>query len=351
MANGIITLNSTRAVLEGRVVWESVSHGPVANNSYVAGHLQVRRNDGYSTKGTWTGAMNIGGVVNTFSKASTSVGSDWVTMLEFYVDPVAHNSDGSGSCYIEAYCNGPSGTSMAGESVSGSQWVGLDKIPRYANLTSYSVKSRTIDTITLQFSADSTLDWAQYMEEGYGWADLPNDCTIRNLSPNTTYKIKIRVRRADSQLWTESGYISASTHDIGKISILNNFEHGNDVKLTITNPSGSSLSLAMKVGETQILTRNVSIGENTIIFSEEELDNLYKIYGSSDKLTAIFVLTTANKYTNQRSCVITLTGKQKTSYVEVDGQIKRAEVFIEVNGQIKRAITFFSKNKVPKRCI
>ena len=50
MANGIITLNSKRAVLEGRVVWESVSNGPVANNSYVAGHLQVRRNDGYTTK-------------------------------------------------------------------------------------------------------------------------------------------------------------------------------------------------------------------------------------------------------------------------------------------------------------
>ena len=180
--------------------------------------------------------MNIGGTVNTFSNASTSVGSDWVTMLEFYIYQ-GHNSDGTGSCYIEAYCNGPSGTSMAGESVSGSQWVGLDKIPRYANLTSYSVKSRTIDTITLQFSADSTLDWAQYMEEGYGWADLPNDNTIRNLQPNTTYIIKIRVRRADSQLWTESGYISASTHDVGKISILNDFEHGDDVNLTITNPS------------------------------------------------------------------------------------------------------------------
>lgn len=101
----------------------------------------------------------------------------------------------------------------------------------------------------------------------------------------------------------------------------------------------------------QILTRDVSIGENTIVFTDEELDNLYKTYGSSDKLTAIFVLTTANKYTSQKNCVITLTGKQKTSYVEVDGEIKRAEVFIEVNGQIKRAITFFSKNKVPKRCV
>lgn len=134
MANGIITLGSTNSKLEGRIVWESASHGPVQNLSYVAGHLQVRRNDGYTTKGTWTGAMNIGGEVHSFSNASTSVGSDWVTMLEFYIYQ-PHNNDGTGNCYFEAYCNGPAGTSMAGHSVSGSQTVTLDFIARASQPT------------------------------------------------------------------------------------------------------------------------------------------------------------------------------------------------------------------------
>lgn len=107
----------------------------------------------------------------------------------------------------------------------------------------------------------------------------------------------------------------------------------------------------MKIGVTQLLKRIVSTGKNTIVFTQGELDSLYKLYGNSNSLTATFILTTSDKYTSEKTCTITLTGKQKTSHVEVNGQIKRAEVFIEVDGKIKRAVVFVGVNKVPKRCI
>lgn len=107
----------------------------------------------------------------------------------------------------------------------------------------------------------------------------------------------------------------------------------------------------MKVGTTEILTRIVSTGENTIVLTDDELDNLYKLYGNSNSFTATFILITADKYSNEKNCTITLTGKQKTSHIEINGQVKRAEVFIEVDGKIKRAVVFVGINKEPKRCI
>lgn len=256
MANGIITLSSTRAVLEGRIVWESASQGPVANNSYVAGHLQVRRNDGYTTKGTWTGALRVGGEVQSFSRASTSVGSDWVTMIEFYIYH-GHNSDGTGYCFIEGYCNGPTGTSMAGEGVSGNQWVTLDTIPRYANITSLSLKSRTVDSLTFNFTSDrpcriyarmTSPNSTNWLNNGNPFIDnvTSGEFTINyanrenttRLSPNTNYTFDILCRNYDSGLDTGKS-ISATTYDIGKIIALNDFEHGDNVELTTNNPSRS----------------------------------------------------------------------------------------------------------------
>ena len=133
MANGIINLDSTSSKLEGRIVWESSSNGSSANSSYVAGHLQIRRNDGYITTGTWNGALNVANIkVEQFSKYCR-LGSDWVTMIEFAVTK-GHNDDGTANSYFEAYCNGPGGTSMSGQSVSGNKTVTLDTIPRKSSV-------------------------------------------------------------------------------------------------------------------------------------------------------------------------------------------------------------------------
>ena len=59
MASGIINLDSTKRTMEGRIEWESSSNGAEKNTSNVTARLQVRRNDGYTTKGTWTGNLQI----------------------------------------------------------------------------------------------------------------------------------------------------------------------------------------------------------------------------------------------------------------------------------------------------
>lgn len=66
-----------------------------------------------------------------------------------------------------------------------------------------------------------------------------------------------------------------------------------------------SISLVLKVGDTQILSKTALVGNNTISFSDTELDNIYKKYGSKSSLTATFIVT-GSGYTNSKTCTITL---------------------------------------------
>lgn len=145
---------------------------------------------------------------------------------------VAHNSDGSKSISFEASINATGGY---GVSASKSDTFTLTKIPRYANV-SISANSRTINKLTYNCNVDATIDWKQYRLNGGSWIDDGGSNTISNLNPNTTYSIQVRVRRTDSGLWSESNTISMTTYDIARISSLDNFEHGSNASIAVTNP-------------------------------------------------------------------------------------------------------------------
>ena len=162
MASGTIKLGSNKANLEGRINWSSSSNGSNANTSNVWAEIQIRRNDGYTTTGIWNGSLNIGGQEQSFS-VHTSVSSSWITMKSFTKYNVPHNDDGSGSCGISGYCNGPSGTSMAGATVNGSQTVTLDKIARYLSITGFSIQTRQINKVVVKWSVSNPRDTTQYL--------------------------------------------------------------------------------------------------------------------------------------------------------------------------------------------
>lgn len=189
----------------------------------------------------------------------------------------------------------------------------LDEIPRYASI-SHSLNSTGLNNIKINWSSDSTCDLIQYSLNGGNWVTVSgNPYNISGLNPNTTYKIKTRVRRKDSQLYSETGELSATTKDIGKISSISNFNHGDNANIEVTNPSGSSLNLVMKIGNTQILSKSISTGKNTISFTDSQLDAIYKLYGRSNTLTSTFIVTTAGSYTNSKTCIITLKRKSKNN--------------------------------------
>ena len=224
----------------------------------------------------------------------------------------------------------------------------------YAKFTKLVAKSKTVNLITISWACDVAVDDCQYSLNGgsyNGFGISYPDYTIKNLSPNTTYKIKLKAKRRDSGLYSESETITVTTYDIAKISSLSNFEHGSSPTVSITNPGSiSSLSLVMKVGDTQILSRTVSAGNNAITFIDTELDNLYKKYGSGNSLTATFVLS-GDGYTNTKTCTITLKGNQKTMRTNVSSTWKRGKIWANVNGTWKRGVLWTNVNGTWKRGI
>lgn len=98
------------------------------------------------------------------------------------------------------------------ETHSGS--LSLTKINRYATFTKHQVKSTTEHTVTIEWDADADCDGVQYKINSGSWVSTSGKTyTISNLSPGTSYSIKTRIRRTDSQLWTESDPVTPTTKE------------------------------------------------------------------------------------------------------------------------------------------
>ena len=132
MAEGTISLKSSGA-MRGQIIWWSDTDVG-SNTSTVTAVLQVRKGSEYSgTTGTFSGYLEVGS-----GSASDSyygeVASDWVDVVR-YSQTISHDSEGKATCYLYGEIKGPSGTSLAGVTVSGSATVTLDTIPRASSFT------------------------------------------------------------------------------------------------------------------------------------------------------------------------------------------------------------------------
>lgn len=314
------------------------------------GEIQINRwND---TEYASTGAIGINSI-----SFSSGVYKD--LLLAEWTGDVYHNSDGKKT--VKVKCSWNTDTTRMG-SGSCTAELKLTDIPRYAGFNGHRINATNLTSAEIAYNSNKSLIAAQYSLNGGPWQSLniksgtwnePNNTVvyaIDNLQPNTSYNIQTRIAHV-WELWTYSDTLTFTTKDIAKISSLNNFEHGSSPTVGITNPGSiSSLSLLMKVGDTQILSRTVSAGNNTISFSDTELDNLYKKYGSSNSLTATFVLS-GSGYTNSKTCTITLKGNQKTIRTNVSGAWKRGKLWTNVNGTWKRGVLWTNVSGTWKRGI
>lgn len=133
--------------------------------------------------------------------------STWDTVVQ-------HDNNGAASIGISAHHY--SGVGLGNASVSGTYTC--DTIPRYAT-SNQSLNNRTETTITMNWSSDNTIDYIWYStNNGSTWTGVDvtdatsGSYTIYNLSANTTYNIKTRVRRKDSQLTTDSSTLAVKTY-------------------------------------------------------------------------------------------------------------------------------------------
>ena len=240
-------------------------------------------------------------------------------------------------------------TTPAGGTKTGSSSITIPEIPRYPT-ANHSLNSKTLTSIKMNWWSDSIIDYLWYSTNcGSTWngVDVSDGTsgtyTINNLQPNTTYNIKTRLRRRDSQFTKDTGNLSVTTYDIARITSAPNSNHGDNITVNYSNPSGSSIQVGIYKtdGVTPIAAYRACSGSNyTFNFTDTELDNLYKQYGNSNAITVRAYIKTANSYIAYRDFIITLTGNQKTIKIKDENTWLRGKIWIKNNNVWKRAVVW-----------
>lgn len=140
---------------------------------------------------------------------------------------ITHNNDGTRS--VTASFSTP--TNISAGTMTGSKTLTLDPIPRYTTINSFTVSKRNETSLTFNWSTADTIDYVWYSTNngsswtGYDVADgTSGNFPVSGLSPNTTYTCKLRVRRKDSQLNTDSSSVSQTTNAVPTQSLADKSE-------------------------------------------------------------------------------------------------------------------------------
>lgn len=333
-------------------LWQSItqnSQDKANNKSNVTVRMYLTF-DGSSwyayTNYTTSGSMTINGTTHNYSIGSINFSSGQAKdlLLAEWTGNIDHDKT-TGEKTLNVSGSWNTDTSKIG-SGSCSTSLKLSTIPRYSEINSVSIQSMGLTTATIQYSVSRTANIYCSVDGGNWQGPMVYNTTsgtfhMGGLAPNVNHSFVVLVRAVDSGLDRISSTLFGNTLDIARISNLPNIEHGNDFIVGITNPANiSNLNLAMSINDVQILNRSVNTGNNTIKMTDDELDKLYKKYGSGNSLTASFILS-GSGYSEQKTCTVTLAGNQKTIYMNG----KRGKVFVET----KRGVTWQNVNGIWKR--
>lgn len=280
-----------------RLRYKANSNSASTNKTNITVQLQVRTTkSAYNTYGP-NQTTTIQGTALSAKKISKFTVNSWVTFGERTFD-VAHESNGTKTITLSGSFTTTATTSSYGQyslkSGSVSVSVELPTIPRYAAITAFSL-SRTINTITMSYSVDSTIDSTQYSLNNGSWTAYPSGGIITGLSPATTYNVKIRVKRTDSQLWTTTDNKAITTYDYAKITEAPNINIGNSATVKYTNPGGYTTVVGIynTAGSVAIAEyRSTSGGTYTFSFTTTEINNMYAQTPKANQVTLRYYLRT-----------------------------------------------------------
>lgn len=263
---------------------------------------------------------------------------------------VPHDSNGSKTLYFSFSVTDNSGASYTCGNASASGSMALTNIYRQPATPTLSLYELTDCYFILNWSSNMVIDalWTSY-DRGTTWNYFynPNASSGRfwlgPAIPNTNYAVMIRVRGKDSQLTSDSSVFRVTTLDISRISSMEPIIHGEPIKFNVTSPANNSpITLQLIVDDTEVFTKDVVKGDNSLIMTDSELDLLYSKYGNGNTVTGTLNLAGTNYYGEKEiettTQTITLKGDQKTTFNKIGDNWRRGKVWINNNGTWKRGV-------------
>ena len=233
MAGATISGSTGNQYIDSRIVWSSTANTS-ANTSSVTASLQYKRNNaGYTTEGTGTFTLNIGGQTTTVTKRITITGSAWVEAVSA-TKTITHDPDGSKKITISATGSIPS-TSLSSTSVSGT--ATLDTIARASTITSVS---------NVNLGSACSVKWTPLSKAfryklTFSLSDLVY--TTPTIHPNST------------SAYTYTGY----TIPLG---VANKITSPGPATMTVTLYTYSDSGATVRVGEASTKTFTVTVPDN-----------------------------------------------------------------------------------------
>ena len=237
---------------------------------------------GYTCNGTINVYNNsTGALLATFNGSSngTVSNSSAITIASGIVD-LPHNSDGSLNIRVEGSFSGGLSSQASGGSVSGT--TDLTTIPRYANITSFSVSKRDETSVIVNFSVDADIDYCQYSINDTGWVDTgvspsSRSFVISNLSVGTGYNFRIQVRRSGSPLFNSSGLVYQETYNYPYCISANNFTIEQPFTINLYNPLGRNVNIDVLGIDNSVIASGSTSGTSITGFNDtESIDKQYK---------------------------------------------------------------------------
>lgn len=169
---------------------------------------------------------------------------------------VGHNTDGKKNISFSFSVTDTSGQNYTCGNASASGSMDLTAIPRYLSITSLNIVSITETSVVVGWSVSDPRDSTYYsLDNGATWTGSSTDgeslasdlksgtFNVANLTANKSYNIKIKIKRTDSQLWTESETKGFTTYDYPKPTSVNNFTIGDGASVQVYNPLGRTYTL------------------------------------------------------------------------------------------------------------
>lgn len=237
---------------------------------------------------------------------------------------------------------------------------------RHNNPTiSLSNDSAKLDSLIFKWTSDKPLVNSQYKVNNGVWVEAGSGTsgtiTIKQLTPKTSYTIYFKGISTSSYDSLSSNEVSKSgtTLDMARITSIGDCIFGNSINIVVNKPSSNISKLKIwTVGNSRQpeFEFDVVDGTNTFTPSQDQLDQMYKCFTTSNSIPIYFSLITIGEWVSwndtQQNKALKLTGIVKTAHISIDNKPRRAQLYIGIDNKPRMAIVFVGdENKKPRRCI